>query len=99
MPKLAAQGIKTHYPKSVAAYYESRPPADAYANKKILAIHGDQDRMLPPRLGQEAFDLIASRAVSPYDVCQFIQDNKGHVVSQEMVGRLGEWLWRWGFSV
>lgn len=97
--KLAAQGIQTHYPASVAAYFESRPPADAYAGKKVLAIYGKEDRMLPPRFGQEAFDLIASRAVQPGDVVQFIQDNKGHVVSREMVGRAAEWFWRWSLSV
>lgn len=99
VPKLAAQGIMTHYPQSVAAYYQSRPPPDAYANKKILAIHGEEDRMLPTRIGQEAFDVIAARAVEPAHVAQFIQERKGHVVSREMVGRLGEWLWRWSFSV
>jgi hypothetical protein len=96
--KLAAQGVNTHYPPAVANYFESRPAADAYAHKKILAIYGKEDRMLPPRFGQEALDLITSRAVQAGDVVQFVQENKGHVISAEMVGRAAEWFWRWSLS-
>jgi len=97
--KLAAQGIQTYYPPAVAEFYESRPAPDAYANKKILAIYGKEDRMLPIRFGQEAFDVIAARAVEPAHVVQYIQEKKGHVVSREMVGRAAEWFWRWSLSV
>jgi hypothetical protein len=97
--KLAAQGLDTYYPPAVRDYYESRPAASAYAGKKILAIYGKEDRMLPPRFGQAALDTIAARAVDPLDVSQFVQDNKGHVVSREMVGHAAEWFWRWSLSV
>lgn len=83
-----------HYPTATREYYEAAPRPDVYDGKKILALCGQLDRMLPPKFGDAAFKDIQARVGS--DCQMWVQEDRGHVVSPEMVQRAAEWFYRWG---
>lgn len=87
----------THLPTAVREYFGSRAAPGTYRGKKILALHGGLDAMLPWKNGAEEWEKVVSEA-GPGEAERWIDEGYGHVVSQEMVRRTAEWLWRWGLS-
>jgi hypothetical protein len=85
------------YPPSILGYIAAPEPAHAYTGKKILSIHGELDELVPYRFGQEKIAQIQS-AAPPGHVDVFVQEQRGHVCTPEMVQRAAEWFWRWGLT-
>lgn len=84
------------YPASLRRVYERATPPGAYMGKKILCLYGEVDAMVPYALGAEALKGIIEEY--PGDVQFWIQKERGHVCTPEMVGRAAQWFWRYGTS-
>ncbi|BEJ13460.1 hypothetical protein CspHIS471_0306340 [Cutaneotrichosporon sp. HIS471] len=84
------------YPASLRRVYERATPPGAYMGKKILCLYGEVDAMVPYALGAEALKGIMEEY--PGDVQFWIQEERGHVCTPEMVQRAALWFWRWGTS-
>lgn len=87
-------GPPSYYPESVRKWYETVVPASQYAGKKILALHGALDQIIPPDLNQPRIDEIKA-ACPPGEVEFWVQEGRGHVISPEMVAKAAEWVARW----
>lgn len=85
------------YPPSLVPYLNTPEPKDAYKGKKILAIHGELDELVPYRFGKETIARIQAEAPAG-DVEVYVQEQRGHVCTPEMVRKTAEWFWRWGLS-
>lgn len=80
-----------------AADYRSHDPAvNPYIGKQILILGGGEDRLVPPKFGEEMF---RDMYVGPEGAKEMIvQEGIGHAMSPEMLERIGEWLWRYGVN-
>jgi dienelactone hydrolase len=88
---------KTHLPPAVEKFFLERSAPGTYAGKKILALHGDLDALMPWQSADDEWKRVASEC-SPGESERWIDNDYGHVVSQEMVRRTAAWFWRWGLS-
>lgn len=82
-------------PKDVLAYFRAPCAPGAYNGKKILAVFGGLDNVMPRSLADDRWPVIASEAAA-FDT--WVDSEFGHVVSQDMVRHAAEWLWRWGLT-
>lgn len=85
----------SHVPPVVERFFNTPSPPGTYAGKCILAIHGGLDAVLPWTLGDDRWLEIAQEAKAAE---RYVQPDAGHIVSQEMVRRTAEWLWRYGLT-
>lgn len=87
------------YPPSLVNYISSPTPPEAYAGKKILSIHGELDELVPYRFGREVIAGMATRAPGmDGKVEAWVQPDRGHVCTPEMVVKAADWFWYWGLS-
>lgn len=84
-------------PPAIAEYFFSESAPGVYAGKKILALHGGADRIMPAPMGAAWFPRIQAQGAEG-EIVQVIQDGWGHIVTPEMVAHASEWVWRWGLS-
>lgn len=80
-------------PPSITKFTEVAVEAERYAGKKILSIHGAADQLVPIAQGKE--DLDAIQAVVGDGMEVWVVDGVGRAVTEDMVKRTGEWVWRW----
>lgn len=84
-------------PPAIKEYFWTPSAPGTYANCKILALHGELDRVLPVTMGASWFPRIQAQA-PPGNIIQVVQEGYGHVVTPHMVRLASEWVWRWGLS-
>lgn len=79
-------------PPEVAHYFEHREPGHwaRYRGKKVLAIHGQLDGVMPFRLGEASWDEIAREAAVAE---RWEEQRRGHVCSPPMVERAARIVW------
>jgi predicted esterase len=83
---------EAYVPENIREWYY-RPVAEGvYASRRILALYGGHDRVIPWQLGAQRWDEIVPLAAAAE---RWIDDGAGHKVSAGMVGRAAEWFWRW----
>lgn len=82
------------YPPSIRDILEAPLKADVYAGKKILSIHGGSDTLVPLSEGKADLDEIVQQA-KPGDVEVWVQEGVGHQVTEEMIRKTAEWVWKW----
>lgn len=87
-------GDNGYVPKDTLTWFNTPCEEGAYVGKKILALHGGVDQIMPFKLGAEKYPQIRKEAVSEV----YVDENFGHVVTREMVRRTAEWMWRWGLT-
>jgi predicted esterase len=100
--RFKAEGIlgtdKMYYPKATREFYEAKSPQGVYRGKKILALHGAIDQVVPPDLGADDwFNQVVAEA-GPDNTERDIQAGMGHICTPEMVGKAAEWFYRWGVA-
>lgn len=99
-PRFVADGTintdKMYYPKATREFYEGKSPKGVYKGKKILALHGSIDEVVPSAAGQKDWDNQIVPECGPGNTEQVIQQGQGHICTPEMVGRAAEWFYRWG---
>lgn len=81
--------------KDTRDFFDISSPKGTYSKKKILTLHGEEDKVLPETIGTERWAEIAQEAAAAN---QWIQPGRGHVVTPEMVTRAAEWCWRFGLT-
>jgi len=89
---------ETYLPPDIREWLSAPSARGTYRGKKILSLHGGLDALNPPNSGKFKLDQIMAEAENAEDVEMWVHEDRGHVVSPEMVRRAGEWFWRWGFS-
>jgi hypothetical protein len=83
------------YPPSLKPVLETPRPEGAFAGKKILTIHGGEDTLVPFSQGEDDIEAIKREVEgSGGEMEVWIKDGAGHVVTADMVERVGEWVWR-----
>lgn len=87
----------TYVPMAVRNFFRTETPTGTYKGKKVLSIHGSLDAMVPWQNGAKDWDVISAE-MGEGNAERWVDEAHGHVVSQEMVRRTAEWLWRWGAS-
>lgn len=99
-----SQGLKWEppvYPPSLKSFIEPvRNPVEEqqkYSGKKILSMHGKEDRLVPYGKGERDLRQIekwVEEDKSKAGVCAIdVQDNVGHVCSIQMLKKAVEWTW------
>ncbi|ADV23076.1 hypothetical protein CNBF2720 [Cryptococcus gattii WM276] len=99
-----SQGLKWEppvYPPSLKSFIEPvRNPVEEqqkYSGKKILSMHGKEDRLVPYGKGERDLRQIekwVEEDKSKGGVCAIdVQDNVGHVCSIQMLKKAVEWTW------
>lgn len=78
-----------HYPRATRKFYEEKSAAGTYAGKKILALCGGIDEVVPPALGQKEWDIVKAETGNAH---QWIQPGRGHICTPEMVARTAEFF-------
>lgn len=92
----AASGAGLPIPAAVERFFFDSPPVyPTYADKYVLALHGGLDNVMSYAIGDDKWHEIAGVAVA---ADRYIQPDTGHIVSEEMVRRTAEWMWRYGFT-
>lgn len=86
---------ETYVPESVKAFFNAPCPTSVYRGKKILAIHGGLDFIMPWHLGAQRWEEIRTEAGAAE---RWIDEGFGHVVTPGMVEHAAEWFWRWGLT-
>lgn len=89
---------KMYYPKATRDFYESKSPVGAYKGKKILALHGSIDQVVPPALGQDDWEKRIVPECGPGNTEQWVQEGRGHICTPEMVEKAAGWFYRWGVA-
>ncbi|OWZ39271.1 hypothetical protein J010_04030 [Cryptococcus neoformans] len=99
-----SQGFKWEpplYPSSLKSFIEpERNPVveqQKYSGKKILSLHGKEDRLVPYGKGERELRQIekwVEEDKSQGGVCAIdVQDDVGHVCSIQMLRKAAEWTW------
>ncbi|WVQ73062.1 hypothetical protein IAR50_002625 [Cryptococcus sp. DSM 104548] len=91
------------YPPSLQRIIEPyRDPVleqKAYAGKKILTMHGKEDKLVPFAKGEEDIKQIekwTEEEAEKGGICAIdLQENVGHVCTIEMLKKSAEWTWRY----
>ncbi|KAL1411867.1 hypothetical protein Q8F55_002844 [Vanrija albida] len=84
-----------YYPKHVREFYEDSTPDGVWVGRKILALHGDLDQVVPPVFSEASWPKVVAEAGRD-STEQVIQPGVGHICTPEMVRRASEWFYRWG---
>jgi len=93
----APKDVIAYLPPPLLEFFTSIPPAGTYANKKILSLHAENDKMLPASFGAAYFPGIQAQAQTG-DIVQWIQPDTEHACTPEMTRCAAEWFWRWSLS-
>lgn len=88
--------VETYFPPAVKKYFFEKS-GDVYRGKKILSIHGELDMLIEPKACLDAWDMIRAQG-GEGEMERFVQEERGHVVTPEMVAKAAEWFWRWGLT-
>lgn len=100
--RFRAEGIlgtdKMYYPQRTRDFYEVHKGAEPYRGKKILALCGGVDEVIPPRLGMGEWDDVVG-LLGDDSARMVVQENAGHICTPEMVAHAAEWFYRWGVDV
>lgn len=100
--RFRAEGVlgtdKMYYPARTRAFYEDHKGAAPYKGKKILALCGGVDEVIPPRLGMDEWNDVV-QLLGKENAQMVVQDNAGHICTPEMVGHAAEWFYKWGVNV
>lgn len=87
------------YPPSLRPVLETPPPAGVFREKNILSIHGGDDTLVPFSQGREDIEAIRREVEgSGGNMEVWVKEGAGHVVTGEMVRRVGEWIWRYSLA-
>lgn len=89
---------KMYYPKAAREFYESKSPKGAYSGKKIYALHGEIDEVVPYRAGQKDWEENVVPECGRGNTEQWIQKGRGHIITPEMVERTAGWFYKWGVA-
>jgi hypothetical protein len=87
-----------YYPRATREFYEGKSAPGTYRGKKILALHGGIDSVVPPAFGQKDWDTVIVPECGPGNAVQWIQPGRGHICTPEMVEKAAEWFYRWGVA-
>lgn len=68
---------------------------ERYDGKKILAVHGQLDNVMPFRLGAESWEKLAPHTAVAQ---RYEEPGRGHVCSPPMVRRAAEFIWNHSVS-
>ena len=87
------------YPPSLKSILETPRRAGCYAGKKILSIHGSIDTLVPFDQGKLQIEA-AQREIEEQGGKMeiWVKEAAGHVVTTDMVRRVGDWVWRFALS-
>jgi len=67
-----------------------------FGEKRILTIHGGDDRLVPYDQGEEDIKRIQNEVEEGGGVMTVkVMDGLGHVVTVEMVKMTAEWIWKY----
>lgn len=86
---------KMYFPKATREFYEGKTAPGTFKDKRILALCGGIDEVVPPAFGQEEWEKVRAEARA---TDQWIQPGIGHICTPEMVARAAEWFARWGLG-
>lgn len=84
-----------YYPAATKAFYENRSAPGTYKDKKILALCGAIDEVVPPAFGADEWNRVRGEAAAAE---QWIQEGRGHICTPEMVARAAAWFVRHGLG-
>lgn len=71
-------------------------PEGCYKHKKILSIHGRDDSLVPVKNAEN--ELAQAVMEGKGDVEVYVQEGAGHVLTEEAMGMMVEWIWKWGLE-
>ncbi|KAJ9109202.1 hypothetical protein QFC21_000531 [Naganishia friedmannii] len=81
----------------IAVHYTSHDPlVNPYIGKQILILGGGDDKLVPPKFGEKIYEGLYVGEKGAKNM--IIQEGVGHRLSEEMIERVGEWIWRYGLS-
>jgi predicted esterase len=77
------------------SFFRTPAPAGVFGDKRILSIHGGEDKLVPYSIGQEEIEKIQREVESGKgEVKVQIMEGLGHVVTVDMVKMTAEWIWK-----
>jgi hypothetical protein len=82
-------------PRATVNFFRLHTPPGAFHGKHILAVHGREDRVIRFAAGQERWEEIKAECERGGHAEDFVQEGKGHVISEEMVAQAAAFIWRW----
>lgn len=84
-----------YYPAATKQFYEGKSAPGTYRDKKILALCGAIDEVVPHTFGDEEWQRVRGEA----DVAeQWVQEGRGHICTPEMVARAAAWFAKHGLG-
>lgn len=84
-----------YYPKHVKQFYEEPTPPGTWVGRKILALHGELDQVVPPVFSKDSWPKVVAEAGSD-STEQYIQPGVGHICTPDMVRRASYWFYQHG---
>lgn len=84
------------FPPSLAGLLTSPRPEGAFRGKRILTIHGGNDKLVPYAAGKDEIDRIKDEVEGGGQggkVSVQVMEGLGHVVTADMVKMTAEWIW------
>lgn len=87
------------YPPSLKPILEIPRRPGCHGGKKVLSIHGSIDTLVPFDQGRLQIEA-AQREIEEQggEMEVWVKENAGHVVTSDMVRRVGDWVWRFALS-
>lgn len=79
-----------------ADYTSQDPTVNPYIGKQILILGGANDKLVPPKFSQKMFEEMYVGEKGAKNM--ITQEGVGHALSNEMIERVGEWIWKYGLS-
>lgn len=83
------------FPPSIRSLLTTPAPEGVFRGKRILTIHGGDDKLVPYPIGQEEIARIKHEveSVPVGKLAVQVMDGQGHVVTTDMVKMAAEWIW------
>jgi hypothetical protein len=87
------------YPNSLKSIIDPEVDLAVYRGKKILSLHGGDDKLVPYAQGEKRIKEIQAEVNSSGGAMEVtIEQGVGHAISVTMVKQLAEWVWRWALA-
>ncbi|WVQ76914.1 hypothetical protein IAR50_006593 [Cryptococcus sp. DSM 104548] len=85
--------------KTLAPFVNFSLGEKAYSGKKVLTLHGKEDKIVPYAFGEDDIKLIEKWAEHDIELggvlASSVQGNVGHVCTMQMVKMTAAWLWQY----
>lgn len=105
--KTSTSSTKPVFPKSlldllaivdpINSQYSSASSLNPFLNKNILVLTGAEDPLVPARYTRTFFDGLN---VGRHGAKEWVDEaGKGHEVTEQMIEKTGQWIWKYGLSV